>query len=208
MDQAITYKVVKDVSNTTKSNNLSSKKIKTNGFGHRLSDHTTFYPTGKRNQLQPKRCTLILKNKDDLLSFLIQAFSKSSGGEPFKQIQAVYKKALANMQEISQAHARVHAATLGQFLMAPVKSVKVDAGTMLGSKFHQIGEDDCVSHQITYGKEMSKKEGQYINRVSVLPLDIIKSVIENAYTSKTDDDHDFDDDDDDDGNKDVIDTGK
>ncbi len=61
------------------------------------------------------------------------------GGEPFKQIRVVYKKALANMQEISQAHARVHAATLGEFFMATVKSVKVNAGTMLGSKFHQIG---------------------------------------------------------------------
>ncbi len=84
------------------------------------------------------------------------------------------------MQEISQAHAHVHAATLGQFFMAPVKSVEVDAGTMLGSKFHQIGEDHCVSHQSTYGKDMPKKGGQYIDRASVLPLDIIKSVIENA----------------------------
>ncbi len=129
----------KDVSNTAKSNNLSPKEIKTEGFGHRLSDHTTFHPTGKRNQLQPKRCTLVLKNKDDLSLFLVQAFNKGSGGEPFKQIQAVYKKALANMQGMSQAHARVHAATLGQFLMALVKSVKVDARTMLGSIFHQIG---------------------------------------------------------------------
>ncbi len=55
---------------------------------------------------------------------------------------------------------------------------------------------------------MSKKGGQYINRVSVLPLDIIKSVIENAYTSKTDDDDDYDDDEDDDGNKNMIDTGR
>ena len=70
------------------------------------------------------------------------------------------------MQEISQAHVRVHAATLGQFFMAPEKSVEVDTGTMLGSTFHQIGEDDCVSHQITYGKEMSKKGGQYIDRVN------------------------------------------
>ena len=102
----------KDVYNTAKSNNLSPKEIKTEGFGHRLSDHTTFYPTGKRNQLQPKRCTLVLKNKDDLSSFLVQAFNKGSGGEPFKQIRAVYKKALANMQEISQAHDHVYAATL------------------------------------------------------------------------------------------------
>ena len=54
---------------------------------------------------------------------------------------------------------------------------------------------------------MSKKGGQYIDRVSILPLDIIKSVIENAYMSKTDND-DYDNDDDDDGNKSVIDTGK
>ena len=112
------------------------------------------------------------------------------------------------MQEISQAHARVHAPTLGQFLMAPVKSVEVDAGTMLGSTLHQIGGEDCVSHQITYGKQMLKTGGQYIVRVDILPLDIVKSVIENAYTSKTDDDDDYDDDDDDNGNKNVIDTGK
>ena len=198
----------KDVSNTAKANNLSPKEIKTEEFRRTLSDHTTFYPSGKRNHLQPKRCHLVLKNKDDLSSFLVQAFNKGSGGEPFKQIRAVYKKALANMQEISQAQARVHAATIGQFFMAPVKSVEVDAGTMLGSTFNQIGGDDCVSHQITYGKEMSKTGWQYIDRVSVLPLDIIKSVIENAYTSKTDDDDDFDDDDDDDGNNNVIDTGK
>ena len=122
----------KDVSNTAKANNLSPKEIKTEEFRRTLSDHTTFYPSGKRNHLQPKRCTLVLKNKDDLSSFLVQAFNKGSGGEPFKQIRAVYKKALANMQEISQAQARVHAATIGQVFMAPVKSVEVDAGTMLG----------------------------------------------------------------------------
>ena len=55
---------------------------------------------------------------------------------------------------------------------------------------------------------MSKKGGQYINRVSVLPLDIINSVIENAYTSKTDDNDDYDNDDNDYGNKNVIHTGK
>ncbi len=94
------------------------------------------------------------------------------------------------MQEVSQAHARIHAATLGQFFIAPVKSIEVDAGTVSGSTFHQIGEDHCVSHLITHGKEMPKKGWQYINRVSILQLDIIKSVIENAYTSKTDDDND------------------
>lgn len=198
-----------DVSKTAKSDNLSPpKEIKTEGFGHRISDHTTSYPTGKRNPLQPKRSTLVLKSTDDISSFLVQAFNRGSGGKPFKQIRAVYKMSLANMQEISQAHARVHAATLGQFFMAPVKSVDVDAGTVLGSTFHQRREDDCVSHQITYGKEMSRKGGQYVDRVSVLPLDIIKSVIENAYMSKTDDDDNYDDDNDEDDNKNVIDTGK
>ena len=50
-------------------------------------------------------------------------------------------------------------------------------------------------YQITNAKEMSKKGGQYIDRASVLPLDIIKSVIENAYMSKTDDKDDYGDDD-------------
>ena len=66
----------------------------------------------------------------------------------------------------------------------------------------------CVPPNYLWKKDLSKTRGQYIDRVDVLPLDIIKSVIENAYTSKTDDDNDFDDDDDDDGNNNVIDTGK
>ncbi len=55
---------------------------------------------------------------------------------------------------------------------------------------------------------MSKKGGQYIDRVSILPLEIIKRAIENAYTRKTDDDDDYDNDNDDDGNKNMIDTKK
>jgi hypothetical protein len=196
-----------DVPKTVKSYNLSPKEIKTEGFGHRMSDHTTSYPTGK-NPLQPKRSTLVLKSTDDISSFLVQAFNRGSGGKPFKQIRPVYKMSLANMPEISQVHAHVHAATLVQFFMAPVKSVDVDAGTVLGSTFHQRREDHCVSHQITYGKEMSKKGGQYVDRVRILPLDIIKSVIENAYMSTTDDDDNYDDDNNEDDNKNVIDTGK
>lgn len=49
----------KDVSNTAKANNLSPKEIKTEEFRRTLSDHTTFYPSGKRNHLQPKRCHLV-----------------------------------------------------------------------------------------------------------------------------------------------------
>ena len=61
------------------------------------------------------------------------------------------------MQENSQARSHVHAATLGQFLMVLMKSVDLDCGTVLGSSFHETEEDHCVSYQITYGKEMSKK---------------------------------------------------
>ena len=97
-----------------------------------------------------------MKSEDDISSFLIQAFSKGGGGKPFKQIQSVYKKALARMQENSHAHAHVSAATLGQFLITPVKSTDVDGGRVLGS-FQETVEDDCVLHQITFGKDMSKK---------------------------------------------------
>ena len=41
---------------------------------------------------------------------------------------------------------------------------------------------------------MSKKRGQYTNRIKVLPLDILKRVIENAYTSEKNDEGDDDDD--------------
>ena len=51
------------------------------------------------------------------------------------QIQDVYKKALTHMKKNSLAQAHVYAATLGQFLMAPVKSVNVDDGRALGSFF-------------------------------------------------------------------------
>ena len=46
---------------------------------------------------------------------------------------------------------------------------------------------------------MSKKRRKYTDRVRVLPLDILKNVIENAYMSKDDVDGE-----DEDENKDVI----
>ena len=46
-----------------------------------------------------------------------------------------------------------------------------------------------------------QKRGMYTNRIEVLPLDILKSVIENTYTSKKDDEGD-----DDDKNKNVLDS--
>ena len=48
-----------------------------------------------------------------------------------------------------------------------------------------------------------KKRGKYTDRIKVLPLDILKQVIENAYTSKKNDEGD-----DDDENENVLDTGK
>ena len=62
------------------------------------------------------------------------------------------------MQENSLAQARVYAATLGQFLMAPVKSVDVDKGRSLGSTFHKTEQDHCILYQISFGMDMSKKE--------------------------------------------------
>lgn len=64
------------------------------------------------------------------------------------------------MQENSLAQARVYAATLGQFLMAPVKSVDVDDGRALGSTFHETEKDHCILYQISFGTDMSKKRGQ------------------------------------------------
>ena len=58
---------------------------------------------------------IVLKNEDDISSFLIQTFNKCGSGKPFMQIREVYKKALTHMQENSLAQARVYAATLGQF---------------------------------------------------------------------------------------------
>ncbi len=91
-----------------------------------------------------------------MTSVLIQAFNKGGGGKPFKQIQAVYKKALAHMQENPHALARVCAATLGEILIALVKSIDVDGGRVLGS-FQETEERHCVLNQITFGKDMSKK---------------------------------------------------
>jgi hypothetical protein len=50
---------------------------------------------------------------------------------------------------------------------------------------------------------MSKKRGKYTNRIKLFLLDILKGVIENAYTSKNDDEGD-----DEDKNKNMLDTGK
>ena len=72
------------------------------------------------------------------------------------------------MHENSHAHARVSAATLGQFLIAPVKSTVVDSVRVLSS-FQETEEDHCVLHQITFGKDMSKKGGKCTDKVRVLP---------------------------------------
>ena len=107
------------------------------------------------------------------------------------------------MQENSLAQVCVYAATLGQFSMAPVKSVDVEDGRALGSIFHETEKDNCVLYQISFGTDVSKKRGQYTDRIKVLPLDILKGVIQNAYTSEKDDEGD-----DDDENKNILDTRK
>ncbi len=113
------------------SKDITSNKL--NGSHKQLSDPNIFFPTEKRKQLPPKNSMLVLKSEDNISSFLVQAFSKGGGGKPLKQIQAVYKKTLAPVQENSHAHAHVSASTFGQFLIAPVKSTYVDGGRVLGS---------------------------------------------------------------------------
>jgi hypothetical protein len=209
--------------NSTKPKNLSSPKIRMQGPGYRLSDGVsnaitsnkmngrdkqlcgpkTFDAAQKGKKIHPSKFTIVLKNEDDISSFLIQTFNKGGGGKPFTQIREVFKKALTHMQENSLAQARVYAATLGQFLMAPVKSVDVVDGRALGSTFHETEKDHCILYQISFGKDMSKNTGHYTDRIKVLPLDILKRVIENAYTSEKDDEGD-----DDDENQNVLDTGK
>ncbi len=80
-----------------------------------------------------------------------------------------------------------------------MKSVDVDNGRALGSTFHETEKDHCILYQISFGKDVSKKRGKYTDRIKVLPLDILKRVIENAYTSEQDDEGD-----DDDKNKNVL----
>ena len=70
----------------------------------------------------------------------------------------VCKKALTHMQENSLAQARVYAATLGQFVIALVKSADVDNERALGSTFHKTEKDHCTLYQISFGMDMSKKE--------------------------------------------------
>ena len=81
--------------------------------------------------LHSHNSTIVLKNEDNISLFLIQTFNKGGGGKPFMQIREVYKKALTHMYENSLAQACLHAAALGHFLMAPVKSVDVDNGSQL-----------------------------------------------------------------------------
>ncbi len=65
------------------------------------------------------------------------------------------------MQENSLAQACVYAATLGQFVMALVKSVDVDDGRALGSTFHETEKDHFILYQISFGTDMSKKRTVY-----------------------------------------------
>jgi hypothetical protein len=111
----------------------------------------------KGKKLHPSKSTIVLKNEDDISSFLIKTFSKGGGGKPFTQIQEVYKKALTHMQENSLAQARVYSATLGQFLMVPVKSVDVDDGRALGSTFHETEKDHCILTKVLLTWTCQKK---------------------------------------------------
>jgi hypothetical protein len=62
------------------------------------------------------------------------------------------------MQENSLAQIHVYAATLGQFLMASVKSVDVDNGRALSSTFHETEKDHCVLYQFIFEKTCQRKE--------------------------------------------------
>jgi hypothetical protein len=114
-------------------------------------------PQKRGKELHPSKSMIVLKNEDNISSFLIQTFSKGGGGNPLTQIREVNKKALTHMQENSLAQASVYAATLGQFLMAPVKSVDVDDGRALGSTFLETEKYHCKMYQISFVTGMSKK---------------------------------------------------
>ena len=155
-----------------------------NGYDKQNSGPRTFESTKKGKNIHTRNSTIGLKNEDDISEFLVQAFSKGRGGKPFTQIREVYKKALSNMEETSRAQSRVFSATLGHFLMAPVKCVEVDDGRVLGSTSHEKEKDNFVLHQITFGQDMSKKGGMYTDRIKLLPLDFLTRVIENVYKSE------------------------
>ena len=69
-------------------------------------------------------------------------------------------------------------------MMVPVKIADVDNGRVLGSTLHKTEKDHFVLNQITFGKDMSKKGGMDTDRIKVLLLEFLKSIIENVYTSK------------------------
>jgi hypothetical protein len=100
---------------------------------------------------------LVLKSEDDIALILVEAFSKGRGEKSFKQLEAVYKKALAKIQENSQAQEHAHAASLGQFLRAPVKGGDVDFERVLGSSFNETCKDYCMLYQLTYSRESQRK---------------------------------------------------
>jgi hypothetical protein len=92
--------------NSTKPKKSSSSKIRMQGPGYRLSDGVsntitsnkmngrdkkfcgpkTIDAAQKGKKLHPRKSTIVLKNEDDISSFLIQTFNKGGGGKPFRQI--------------------------------------------------------------------------------------------------------------------------
>ena len=81
---------------------------KMNGRDKQLCGPKTFDAAQKGKKLHPRKSTIVLKNEDDISSFLIQTFNKGGGAKPFTQIREVYKKALTHMQENSLTQARVY----------------------------------------------------------------------------------------------------
>ena len=66
--------------------------------------------------------------------------------------------ALTHMQENFLVRACVYATTLGQFLMAPVKSVDVANGKALGSTFHETEKIIVYCTKFLLTKTCQRKE--------------------------------------------------
>ena len=72
------------------SNAITSNKM--NGWDKQLCGPKTFDAAQKGKKLHPSKYMIVLKNEDNISSFLIQTFNKGGGGKPFTQKREIYKR--------------------------------------------------------------------------------------------------------------------